>query len=398
MSWADAAKSALDAAAANGCKTFYVGYNREMAEQYIEDVAYWAQAYQLCANKIEKEEVLAPGKEVILVYRVRFASGNSVIALSSRPSNLRAKQGNVVIDEAAFHQDLGEVIKAAMAFLQWGGKVRLISTHNGVSNPFNEIIQQTLAGKFDYSLHKYDLDMALRDGLYERICLVNRREYTKEAESQWRSKLFNRYGIGADEELLCIPLDVKGGGKVFRKEWFKIIPALPYNLYCVRFWDMAATAAELNQDAYYTASVLMGMDSGNFYILDARAKQLSPADSDEWMLETAQEDGYQHQVRWEKEGGSGGPRVEQHLIDLFAGYDAEGISPQGDKVTRAKPIAGQAKRGNVYLVQGDWNERFLNAIYAFDGTKKPLTNDFTDALSGASAALTDGGVASIIGT
>lgn len=397
MSWADSANSALDAAIATGCNTYYVGYNREMSEQYIEDVAFWAKSYQLVCSEIE-QDVLEQDDQSILVYRVRFASGHKVVALSSRPSNLRAKKGKVVIDEAAFHDDFAELLKAAMAILAWGGQVRIISTHNGIDNHFNQIIQETHAGKFDYSLHKITLDQAISDGLYQRICLVNGWHYSPAAETTWRSQLISDYGVGADEELFCIPLDVKGGGKVFRKEWFKIIPKLPYDLYCVRFWDMAATAAEINQKAYYTASVLMGMDSGNFYILDARAKQLSPADSDEWMLETAQEDGYYHQVRWEKEGGSGGPRVEQHLIDLFAGYDAEGISPQGDKVTRAKPIAGEAKRGNVYLVQGDWNERFLNAIYAFDGTKKPLTNDLTDALSGASAALKDGGVASILGT
>lgn len=51
---------------------------------------------------------------------VYFASGFKVQALSSNPSNLRGMQGNVTIDEAAFHDRLAEVLKAAMALTMWG--------------------------------------------------------------------------------------------------------------------------------------------------------------------------------------------------------------------------------------------------------------------------------------
>jgi hypothetical protein len=59
----------------------------------------------------------------------------------------------VIIDEAAFHEQLGELIKAAMALLMWGGQVHIISTHNGADNPFNELIQDIRAKKRPYSLH-----------------------------------------------------------------------------------------------------------------------------------------------------------------------------------------------------------------------------------------------------
>jgi predicted phage terminase large subunit-like protein len=397
ISWGDASISALDAALSNGCSTYYIGYNREMSEQYIEDVGSWANAYQLATTPIEKD-ILEDGDRSILVYRVRFASGHKVVALSSRPSNLRAKKGKVVIDEAAFHDDLPELLKAGMAILAWGGQLRVISTHNGIDNYFNQIIQETFKGKFDYSIHKYDLDDAIADGLYQRICLVNGWEYSKEAERIWRAQLIKDYGIGADEELFCIPADIKGGGKVFKKEWFQIIDTLPFPMDGIRFWDMAATAQELKADAYYTASVKMAYDSGNYYILDARAEQFSPAQSDDWMLETALEDGNYVPVRWELEGGSAGLRVEAHLKKLLWGFDTEGVRPQGDKVTRAKPLASDAKRGNVFLLKGDWNERYLNAIYGFDGTPKPLTNDYTDASSGAWSCLQLGGIANILET
>jgi phage FluMu gp28-like protein len=44
-------------------------------------------------------------------------------------------QGKVLIDEAAFHDDLDELLKAAMALTMWGSHVVVISTHDGAENP-----------------------------------------------------------------------------------------------------------------------------------------------------------------------------------------------------------------------------------------------------------------------
>ena len=61
------------------------------------------------------------------------------------------------------------MMKAAFALLIWGGKVRIISTHFGSANPFNELVVDIRAGRNSYSLHRIDFDEALRDGLYRRI-------------------------------------------------------------------------------------------------------------------------------------------------------------------------------------------------------------------------------------
>lgn len=132
------------------------------------------------------------------------------MALSSRPSNLRGMQGKVVIDEAAFHDDLKELLKAALALLMWGGRVVIISTHDGDENPFNETIKDARAGKLPYSVHRITFDDALNDGLYKRICLRLGREWTQEAQDQWRQETIDFYGDGADEELFCVPS--QGGG------------------------------------------------------------------------------------------------------------------------------------------------------------------------------------------
>ena len=214
LSWGEAADSALLAASAKGMDVWYVGYNKDMALEFIRDCANWAKFYNLAAGEIEEtEEVFVEGddKKSVLAFVIRFASGFRVTALSSRPSNLRGKQGRVIIDEAAFHEQLGELLKAAMALLMWGGEVHIISTHDGVDNPFNELIKDIRAGKKPYSLHTIPFDDAVEQGLYQRICLRLGKDWTPEGEAAWVAEIRSSYGEDATEELDCVPKN--SGGK-----------------------------------------------------------------------------------------------------------------------------------------------------------------------------------------
>ena len=128
-------------------------------------------------------------------------------ALSNRPSNLRGKQGRVIIDEAAFVEDLPELLKAALALLMWGGQVIIISTHDGAENPFNELIQDVRAGNLPYSLHRITLDDALSAGLYRRICRVTKQDWTPEAEEAWRADLIKTYGDARTKSFSAFPVN-----------------------------------------------------------------------------------------------------------------------------------------------------------------------------------------------
>lgn len=213
-SWGEAGISALEASRNKGQDTWYIGYTKDMAIEFIRDVAYWAGLYQLACGEIEEtEEVFIEGdeKKSVLAYTIKFASGYRVTALSSAPRNLRGKQGRVIIDEAAFHDNLDELLKAAFALLIWGGCVRVISTHNGVDNPFNQLVEDIKGGRKPYSLHECTFDEALEQGLYQRICLVRGIEWTAEGEQAWADEIIKTYADNADEELYCIPK--KSGGK-----------------------------------------------------------------------------------------------------------------------------------------------------------------------------------------
>jgi phage FluMu gp28-like protein len=108
---------------------------------------------------------------------------------------------------------MNELIKAAMAPRMRGGCVRILSTHNGDDNPFNELIKEIRDGKKDYSLHRTTFDEALEQGLYKRICLVKGEAWSPEKQEQWRQEIAGSYGDGADEELFCIP--VRAGTRYF---------------------------------------------------------------------------------------------------------------------------------------------------------------------------------------
>lgn len=222
LTWAEAFDCVTIAASARGqggMNCFYIGYNFEMAREFISACAMWAKHVQSALDDAGTGEFLFLDTDehgdtrAIKAFRIVFASGFSIIALPSRPRSLRGMQGVVILDEAAFHDDLGEMIKAAMALLMWGGKVRIISTHDGAANAFNELVQEARAGRKPYSVHRITLDDALTDGLYKRICTSTGKVWSQEAEADWREGLIARYAPNHEEELFCVPS--QGSGAYF---------------------------------------------------------------------------------------------------------------------------------------------------------------------------------------
>lgn len=214
VSWAEAADDALLASRQNGMNVWYIGYNKEMAREFIEDCSRWAKFFNRAAHHIE-ETIFRDETKDILSFRIRFSSGRKIAALSSRPTNLRGKQGKVVIDEAAFHDDFQGLMKAAVALLMWGGRVVVISTHFGEDNPFNDLIRDIRVQKYPYRLHRTTLDDALKDGLYHRICIRLGIPWSERSEKMWRQEMIDYYGDAADEELFCIP--ARSAGSYFTR-------------------------------------------------------------------------------------------------------------------------------------------------------------------------------------
>lgn len=169
-------------------------------------------------------------------------------------------------------------------------------------------------------------------------------------------------------------------GKVFNRDWFEIVDAIPRFGRTVRNWDLAATEKKVSGDPDFTASVKMTAVNGVFYILDCTEQQMEPARTDNAMKNLATQDGQDVAIRWEEEGGASGKRDSLAIARNLAGYDVKGVRPQGDKLTRARALSAQALAGNVKLLRGDWNQKWLTHMH---GQPDLAHDDIMDASSGA---------------
>lgn len=240
----------LKASASKGAQNvYYIGYNLDMAREFIGYCADFAIAFEQITvslppedggesyvhrrfdgsylntngdilvdatdNDYQDEQIVREAKGGFLIksdagksiktFRIDFPSGKSIVALPSSPRSVRGKQGIFIVDEAAFHDNLEELIKAILATLMWGGKVVVISTHDGVDNFFNTLIEDIRAKKRGGIVTRITIKDAIAAGLYKRICLVGGEEWTKEKEEAWEAELRSIYGDAADEELDVIP-------------------------------------------------------------------------------------------------------------------------------------------------------------------------------------------------
>lgn len=216
--------------AAGGDNIYYIPDTKDKGMEFIGYCAHFArviaEAQSMGLSRIEEflfeDQDEAGNTRMINAYRIRFSSGFAIVALSSRPANIRGLQGIVVIDEAAFHQNVQAVLEAATALLIWGGKIRIISTHNGRKNPFNQLCDDILKGRYgaDAKVYTATFDDAVRNGLYERVCMMRQWEPSVEAKKKWYTKIRASYGprkAAMREELDGIPRD--GGGKSIPGVW-----------------------------------------------------------------------------------------------------------------------------------------------------------------------------------
>ena len=219
----DVAITAASQKSAGGDNVYYIGDTKEKGLEFIGYCAHMAKVMAAGADEMshsgvemvlfEDYDKVKDQTRYITAYRIRFATGFQIMALSSRPENIRGLQGIVIIDEAAFHNNVQAVIDAALALLIWGGKIRIISTHNGTQNAFNQLIKDARAGENAFKVFYCDFDMAVENGIYERVCFMKEREATVEGKEEWYNKIRKSYGsnkAAMREELDCIPRDGSG--------------------------------------------------------------------------------------------------------------------------------------------------------------------------------------------
>lgn len=283
ITFAEALDSTMIAAAAKsagGDSTYYIGDTKDKGLEFISTCANFARHVareMLTVDEFLFDDVQPDGSsKQIAAYRIRFASGFVIVALSSNPANIRGLQGRVIIDEAAFHRNVAAVIDACNALLIWGGVIRIISTHNGNLNPFNELIKESRAGQYDYSIHTITFDDAVANGLYERVCLMRGWTPSPEGKAEWYRKIRRSYGSRVEamrEELDAIARE--GEGVLLPLAW---IEACSTDRYQVRRWSSPPRDAQLGEFVHWPermrkAEMLMWLEDQVRPVLKAYAGQ-----------------------------------------------------------------------------------------------------------------------------
>ena len=201
ITWASALEAVLTAADPDSPQDWhFLTYAQEDCKAFIDDCAKWAEVVGVLADAPVVED-----DHGVQVLKIKFKTGRAIYGRPGKARNLRGKKGVACIDEAAFVDDLDAIMKAALAFLMWGGRVVLISTHFGESNPFNVRVEQARAGKENWSLHSIPLVDAIEQGLAERICAMRGEAFSPNWAEAWEAGVRDSYGEDAAEELDCVP-------------------------------------------------------------------------------------------------------------------------------------------------------------------------------------------------
>jgi phage FluMu gp28-like protein len=103
---------------------------------------------------VKAQEIVLPG-------------GSRITALPANPDTARGFSANLLLDEFAFHKDSRGIWKACFPLVSKPGlKLRVISTPNGKSNKFYELMTDAGTG---WSRHTTDIYQAVADGLPRNI-------------------------------------------------------------------------------------------------------------------------------------------------------------------------------------------------------------------------------------
>jgi predicted phage terminase large subunit-like protein len=179
--------------------------------------------------------------------------------------------------------------------------------------------------------------------------------------------------------------DISPEGKLFQRHWFKSAPA-PTLTRKVRYWDLAS-GTSTGDDPDYTVGCLMGITpEKTYHVLDVRRFRTTPQRQEQFIRQTAEEDGHDTPIYVEREPGS----HTVHLIDhyrrnVLAGFTLKEDAKRESKEARAAPFSSMAEAGHVTLSTAPWNRDFLDELELFP--TRGVHDDQMDAASGAFAVL-----------
>lgn len=169
-------------------------------------------------------------------------------------------------------------------------------------------------------------------------------------------------------------------GNVFKPDKIGTLDTLPNeSIRWVRGWDFAASDGVKSD---YTAGPRLGIrPNGRLIISDVVRGQWITHERDEAVKNAAARDGSTTTQSIPQDPGAAGKSQVHYLVtSVLAGHNVVFSPESGDKVVRAEPFAAQVNVGNVDMVRGEWNTKFVDELRTFPNG----AND--DQVDGASRA------------
>ena len=142
--------------------------DEEQAILFIRDCNAFAKIYDKGAQDLGERVIDDKGNKA---YVIRYASGMETHSMTSNPDAQAGKRGNRILDEFALHNDPRQLYTIAYPGITWGGSLRIISTHRGTANFFNELVEEIKhkGNPKGFSLHTVTLQRALEDGFLYKL-------------------------------------------------------------------------------------------------------------------------------------------------------------------------------------------------------------------------------------
>ena len=195
--------------------------------------------------------------------------------------------------------------------------------------------------------------------------------------------------------LFVTPEGARGDRRWFKDKILKEVPDVDIRKR-VRYWDLAASEKKVSKsrrkkkDPDETVGTKLSWDGEFFYLENQIAGRWLYDNILHYMHQTAMNDGALIEIVIEEEPGAGGKNQIAAIQKFFREGDdrhvalpyhkISGHRPEGDKVMRADIWFKDAKNGKIFLIEGLWNEPFLDQT---DNFPEAPYDDLVDSMSGA---------------
>lgn len=293
--------------------------------------------------------------------RVELANGAAVVFLtSSQPDYLYGEDVHgLVIDEATRVAEsswwaLRSTITATRA------PVRIIGNVKGTDNWVYELARKAERGEPDWHYCKLTAWDAVAGGVLARSEIEDARRMLP---SEVFAELYLAQASSRARYFSGTPM---------------VVDFAPRAARVVRGWDFAASEVKPGRDPDWTAGAKLAQHQGLTYVVEVRRKREAPDVVLEWFVRTARNDRCDQVI--EQERGSAGKllvaQLKSKLREAGVAGQVHGVTPTGDKTTRAYMLSATWNDGSVRLVDGPWLGEFLDEVDYFPHGKH---DDMVDA-------------------